>query len=66
MQRGILLRTRTRITYFTSISSQSKSVQILKQSTIKGFDKFCNEQFHTKDSEGIIEELQQTSNAASD
>jgi len=60
MQKGIILRTRTRETYFTSLLSQSESVQTLKRSTLKDFDKFCNTQYSIKDSEGIIEELQQS------
>ncbi len=58
MQNRIL--SRTRITYFTSILSLSQSAQTLKYSAIKDFDKFCNSEYHTKDCEGIIEELQQT------
>ena len=60
MQKRILSRTRTRITYFTSITSLSESSQTLKRSTLKDFDNFCNNEYHIKDSEGIIEELQQT------
>ena len=59
MQKRILLNTRSRETYFSSILSLSKSIQKLKQAAIKDFDKFCNLQFHTKDCEGIIEELLQ-------
>ena len=57
MQKRVLLNTRNRETYFSSIVSQAKSSQKLKRSAIKDFDKFCNSQFHTKDCEGVIEEL---------
>ncbi len=60
MQSRILSRTRTRSTYFTSILSLSTSSQSTKKVVLNNFDKFCNEEYHTKDSEGIIEELRQT------
>ena len=59
MQKRVLLTTRNRDTYLSSITSLAKSTQKLKRATLNNFDKFCNLQFHTKDSEGVIEELLQ-------
>ena len=59
MQKRVLLNIRNRETYLSSITSLANSTQKLKRATLNNFDKFCNLQFHTKDSEGVIEELLQ-------
>jgi len=53
-------RTRNRETWLESITAQSEGTRKNKRSALNDFDKFCNQTFHTKDCEPLIEELQKT------
>ena len=62
MQKRVLLSTRNRETYLSSITSLAKITQKLKRATLNNFDKFCNFNYHTNDCEGVVEELLQNNN----
>jgi len=57
-----LQRTRNRETWLEAISAQAEGTRKNKRSALIDFDKFCNQTYHTKDCEPIIEELQKTKN----